>query len=97
MAKGYWVVRVDVIDPEQFKIYQAFVGPFLAEHDGRFLVRGGRHTVPEGTARQRTVVVEFPTYEAALKAYDSAEYQGGIEMRENAAVIDFVVVEGYEA
>jgi len=96
MAKGYWVVRVDVIDPEQFKTYQAFVGPFLAAHDGRFLVRGGRHTIPEGTARQRTVVVEFPSYEAALKAYDSAEYQGGIAMRENAAVLDFVVVEGYE-
>ncbi|HWV22194.1 MAG TPA: DUF1330 domain-containing protein [Devosia sp.] len=96
MAKGYWVVRVDVIDPEQFKTYQAFVGPFLAEHDGRFLVRDGRHAVPEGTARQRTVVVEFPSYEAALRAYDSAEYQGGIAMRENAAVLDFVVVEGYE-
>lgn len=46
MAKGYWVVRVDVTDPEQFKIYQAFVGPFLAEHDGRFLVRGGATPFP---------------------------------------------------
>ena len=96
MAKGYWVVRVDVTDPEQFKLYQAFVGPFLDAHDGRFLVRGGRHAVPEGTARQRTVVVEFPSYEAALRAYDSAEYQGGIDMRQDAAVVDFVVVEGYE-
>lgn len=96
MAKGYWVVRVDVIDPEQFKIYQAFVGPFLAEHDGRFLVRGGRHTIPEGTSRQRTVVVEFPSYEAALSAYDSAQYQGGIELRRDAGVLDFVIVEGYD-
>ena len=97
MAKGYWVVRVDVIDPEQYKTYQAFVGPFLATHGGRFLVRGGRHAVPEGSARQRTVVVEFPSYEAALKAYDSSEYQGGIALRRDAGMLDFVIVEGFEA
>lgn len=51
MAKGYWVARVDVTDPEQFKTYQAFIGPFLAANNGRFLVSGGRHTIPEGTAR----------------------------------------------
>ena len=97
MAKGYWVVRVDVIDPEQYKTYQAFVGPFLETHGGRFLVRGGRHAVPEGSARQRTVVVEFPSYEAALKAYDSSEYQGGIALRRDAGMLDFVIVEGFEA
>lgn len=97
MAKGYWVVRVDVIDPEQFKMYQAFVGPFLNAHEGRFLVRGGRNAVPEGMARQRTVVVEFPSYEAALTAYDSSEYQNGIALRRDAGVVDFVIVEGYDA
>ena len=96
MAKGYWVARVDVTDPEQFKTYQAFIGPFLAAHDGRFLVSGGRHTIPEGTGRQRDVVVEFPSYEAALSAYDSADYQDGVAMRENASVVDFVIVEGFE-
>ena len=96
MAKGYWVVRIDVIDPEQCKKYQAFVGPFLDAHDGRFLVRGGRHAVPEGMARQRTVVVEFPSYEAALTAYDSSEYQGGIALRRDAGMVDFVIVEGFE-
>lgn len=96
MAKGYWVVRVDVTDPEQFKQYSAFVGPFLDAHGGRFLVRGGRHAVPEGMARQRTVVVEFPSYEVALSAYDSAEYQAGIELRREAANLDFVIVEGYD-
>lgn len=97
MAKGYWVVRVDVTDPEQFKRYSAFVGPFLDANGGRFLVRGGQYTVPEGAARARTVVVEFPSYEAAQAAYDSADYQAGIELRRNAGIVDFVVVQGYDA
>jgi uncharacterized protein (DUF1330 family) len=96
MAKGYWVVRVDVIDPEQFKHYSAFVGPFVEAHGGTFLVRGGRYAVPEGMARERTVVVEFPSYEAALSAYDSAEYQSGIDLRRDAGAVDFVIVEGAE-
>jgi uncharacterized protein (DUF1330 family) len=96
MAKGYWVARVDVTDPEQFKTYSAFVGPFVAANAGRFLVRGGEHLVKEGEARARTVVVEFPSYDAALTAYESAEYQAGIELRRNAGIVDFVIVEGYE-
>ena len=96
MAKGYWVARVDVTDPEQFKTYSAFVGPFVAANNGRFLVRGGEQVLREGEARARTVVVEFPSFAAAQAAYDSAEYQAGIELRRNAGTIDFVVVAGYE-
>lgn len=96
MAKGYWVVRVDIIDPEQYKIYQAAVGPFLDSVGGRFIVRGGRNTVTEGTSRQRTVVVEFDSYEAALSAYDTAQYEGLAELRSKAGEIDFVIVEGVD-
>lgn len=96
MAKGYWVARVDVTDTEQFSKYSAFVGPFVAAHSGRFLVRGGDQTVREGEARARTVIVEFPSLEAAQAAYDSAEYQGGIELRRSAGIVDFVIVGGYD-
>ena len=41
MAKGYWVVHLDVDDPVAYRTYQAFVNPFLAANGGRFLVRGG--------------------------------------------------------
>jgi uncharacterized protein (DUF1330 family) len=96
VAKGYWVARVDVTDPEQFKQYSAFVGPFVAAHGGRYLVRGGTQLVTEGESRARTVVIEFASYQAARAAYDLDEYQAGIALRRDAGIVDFVIVEGYE-
>jgi uncharacterized protein (DUF1330 family) len=96
MAKGYWIARVDVTDPEQFKKYSAFVGPYVAANGGRFLVRGAPHDIREGEARARSVVIEFTSYAAAKAAYEAAEYQSGIELRRHASVVDLLIVEGYE-
>ena len=94
MAKGYWVVGVDVEDPEHYGIYQQFVRPFLAASGGRFVVRGGQQDVVEGNARKRTVVVEFPSYAEAVKVYHSEAYQTGMQYRLASSVADFVIVEG---
>ena len=63
---------------------------------GRFLVRGGRFEAVDGASRQRNVVIEFPTYEAALACWNSPEYQHAYKLRGNASVGDTVVVEGYD-
>ena len=63
----------------------------------RFLVRGGRSEVTEGHARSRTVVIEFPSYEAALACYRSPDYQAAKALREGKGEIDLVVIEGYDA
>jgi uncharacterized protein (DUF1330 family) len=97
MAKGYWIVNVDVTDPDQYAKYQAFVRPFLADNSGTFFVRGGRHEVVEGTSRSRQVVIEFPSYEQALAAYRSPEYQDGMKLRAAASAANFVIAEGLEA
>lgn len=94
MAKGYWVVNLEVTNPEPYKEYRAFVEPFLAAHAGRFIVRGGQAEVVEGTVLPRVVVVEFPSYEAALAAYHSPEYAEGKKTRLHAGVANFVIVEG---
>ena len=41
MAKGYWIVRVDITDMEQYKTYVAANAAPLAKYGARFLVRGG--------------------------------------------------------
>ncbi len=96
MAKGYWIVHGDVSDVEQYKKYQAANAAPLRAHGARFLVRGGASTLAEGKARSRHVVIEFPTYQAALDCWKSQAYQDAIALRKAVSDIDIVVIEGYE-
>jgi uncharacterized protein (DUF1330 family) len=94
-AKGYWIGHVDVTDAEGYKAYMAAdMAPF-GKFGGRFLVRGGTREVPEGKVRSRTVVLEFPSYEAALSCYRSPDYQAAKKLRDGKSEFDLVVVEGY--
>jgi uncharacterized protein (DUF1330 family) len=96
MAKGYWVARVDITDPERYKAYIAANAAPIGRHGGRFLVRAGRFENPEGTSRSRNVVIEFPSYQAALDCWNSPDYQEAIRLRQPVSTIDLVIVEGYE-
>lgn len=96
MAKGYWIAHVDVDDMETYKKYvTANAAPF-AEFGARFLVRGGQREVREGTARKRTVVIEFDSYETALACYESPAYQAAKDIRDPISTGDLVVIEGYD-
>ena len=96
MAKGYWVGHVTVTDPEAYKAYVAANAKAFSKYGARFLVRGGQYASVEGMARQRHVVIEFPSYEAALACYRSPEYQEALRLREPASEADIIVVEGYD-
>lgn len=96
MAKGYWIARVDVDDPEAYKAYVAANAAPLKRYGARFLVRAGTFENPEGASRQRNVVVEFPSYQAALDCWHSADYQTAVELRLPVSTVDMVVIEGYD-
>jgi uncharacterized protein (DUF1330 family) len=96
MPKGYWIVRVDVTDQEQYKQYIAANAEPLRKYGGRFLVRGGHFESMEGGSRARNAVIEFPTYEAALECWKSPGYQAAIKLRQSVCTIDLLVIEGYE-
>ncbi|MGO4907068.1 DUF1330 domain-containing protein [Pseudorhodobacter sp. W20_MBD10_FR17] len=96
MAKGYWMVQVEISDPKTYDDYRAVVAPPLALYGGRFLVRAGNQIVKEGTAKSRPVLVEFPSYQAAQDCYDSPEYQDVLKLRLASAQADFVIAEGWE-
>jgi uncharacterized protein (DUF1330 family) len=96
MAKGYWIARVDVADAEAYKAYVAANAPPIAKFGGRFLVRAGRFENPEGSSRSRNVVLEFPSYQAALDCYRSPEYEAAIRIRLPVSTVDMVVIEGYD-
>jgi uncharacterized protein (DUF1330 family) len=96
VAKGYWVVRVDVRDPEAYQKYVAANGPAFAKFGARFLVRAGRSETLEGSSRSRNVVIEFPSFEAALACWHSPEYQEVLKLRRDASTADLLVIEGYD-
>jgi uncharacterized protein (DUF1330 family) len=94
MAKGYWIARVDVRDPERYKDYVATAKPAFEKYGANFLVRGGAYEAMEGKARARNVVIEFPTIQAARDCYNSPEYQAAKAIRVTVADAEMVLVEG---
>jgi len=96
MAKGYWIARVDVADPEAYKAYVAAnARPFKA-YGARFLVRAGRFENPEGSSRTRNIVLEFPSYQAALDCWNSPDYQDAVKLRLPVSTVDIIIIEGYD-
>jgi uncharacterized protein (DUF1330 family) len=96
MAKGYWIARVDVADPEKYKAYIAANAEPFRKFGARFLVRSGRFENPEGSCRTRNVVIEFPSYQSAVDCWRSPEYQEAIKLRLPVSTIDLVIIEGYD-
>jgi uncharacterized protein (DUF1330 family) len=96
MRKGYRVAFVDVNDVEAYKAYINENAKAFKKYCARFLVRGGAYEAAEGKPRSRTVVIEFPTYQAALECYRSPEYAKAMELRRGKSVMDLSIVEGYE-
>ena len=92
---AYFIVDVDVKNPQAFEGYKQAAAASIAQYGGRYLVRGGKHEVVEGTWRPiRLVVLEFPTVEAAKRWYASDEYNKVKPIRLQHAVSDMVRVEG---
>jgi uncharacterized protein (DUF1330 family) len=96
MPKGYWIARVDVSDAEAYKAYATANGTAFAKFGARFVVRGGAYDAVEGKARARNVVIEFPTYEAALACWHSPEYRAAKALRDGHAEAEVIVIEGYD-
>jgi uncharacterized protein (DUF1330 family) len=96
MAKGYWIGRVDVTNPDAYQNYVRANAAAFAKFGARFLVRGGTFKAVEGGSRARNVVIEFPSYEAALACWDSPEYQTAKAERDGHAVAEILVIEGYD-
>ena len=94
MPKGYVISRVDITDPEAYARYAAAATQAIAAHGGRALARGGRSEALEGQARARNVVLEFDSYDAARAYFHSAEYQAARKLRQGAADMEMVLVEG---
>ena len=96
MAKGYWVGRIDVNNEEGYKPYAAANPAIFKKFGAKFVVRAGKFECPEGESRSRNVVIEFPSYADAVACYKSPEYQANIKVRKPHAIVDLLIIEGYD-
>lgn len=91
---GYVFMHADVSDPDGYEEFKSLAAAAIADHDGRYLVRGGAMQPLEGEWRSRVILVEFPTYAAALAFYDSDAYQKARQVRLRSSTASVVVMDG---
>ena len=97
MAKGYWVSCYRSIkSTDALAAYAKLAGPAIEAGGGKFLARGGRLEAFEAAVKERTVIVEFPSFEAALATRNGAAYQAALKALGDAAERDFRVTEGVD-
>ena len=94
MPKGYWVVRANIHNQDEYSKYVVKASETVSKFDGVFLIRGGDQTEKEMSGFDRTVVVEFCSYSRAKDCYESSEYQSALNHAKNSANRIFTVVEG---
>lgn len=93
--KAYVIVQETIKDQAVFDAYRKDVMATLAEFGGQFIVRGGNLTIVEGDwPHQRTVIIEFPSRDAAEGWYRSPAYQRVLPLRLKSSVGNLVIVDG---
>jgi uncharacterized protein (DUF1330 family) len=92
---AYVIAETDVLDPERYERYKAASPGAIAAGGGRFVARGGELVVLEGDWQpKRLVLLEFEDLDATRRWYDSPEYREARRVREGAADVRIVAVEG---
>ena len=89
------IASVTVTNPTQYEEYRKWSTLAMQAHGAEVCVRGGKVEVLEGDWNPgRTVILKFPSFDAARAFYDTPEYQKAKAAREGAAVMRMVCVEG---
>lgn len=92
---AYIYGNIDITDPVLYEEYRREVPTLIAAHGGRYLVRGGRVEVLEGTGvPHRQVILEFPDMDHLQSFYRSPEYQRLVAIRQRAATGTLFCIEG---
>ncbi|MFC8239084.1 DUF1330 domain-containing protein [Streptomyces sp. NPDC057284] len=97
MAKGYWVsVYRTIADPEKLAAYDKLAGPAVNAAGGRLLSRGSRVAAHDAGIAERTVLIEFDSFEQAVAARASAAYQEALAVLADGVERDFRIIEGLD-
>ena len=93
--KGYWIaIYEEINNQEKLKEYALRAKEAVTKFSGNFIVRGGKNIVNEGTNYPRTVVVEFPNLDTAIKCYNSKKYQEAYKILKKHVKRSHQIIEG---
>jgi uncharacterized protein (DUF1330 family) len=94
---AYVIVETEIFDADQYSQYQAASPDAVHGGGGRFVARGGELAVLEGDWHpSRLVILEFPDLETAKAWYASTKYEEAKRLREGAAKLHMVAVQGLD-
>ena len=93
---AYAVAELTIIDEDKLTDYIEKVPATVADHNGRYLARGGKIEVLDGSLGEHPVkvILEFPSMDAARTWYNSAAYQALLPNRLDATKTNFYLVDG---
>ena len=93
----YAIARITIQDRERYGQYEAGFMEIFERYEGRVLSVDEAPDLLEGSWDvTRTVLLEFPSTEAAKAWYESEEYQSIAQHRFDSSQGDVVLVQGLE-
>jgi uncharacterized protein (DUF1330 family) len=96
MTKAYVIAHLSLTNPDRFMSeYMSKVGAVVEAFGGKYLIRGGAISYQEGESiGDRTVVIEFPSRDAAHAWGSSEQYQAIIKARTENSTGPLIIIDG---
>ena len=92
---AYLIACYDLTDAAGYAPYPAAVAPTLEPFGGELIVADFASEAVEGQPRQVSVIVRFPSKDAARSWYHSPEYQSVLPLRAKHSVGETVFVDAW--
>ena len=92
---AYLIAQINVTNEDSYKEYLEKVTPTVEKYGGEYIIRAGKFkTVLGNWDYKRNVVIRFPSYDIALKWYDSDEYLPVRKIREDNSRGNVIIIDG---
>ena len=92
---AYLIAQINVTNKDSYKEYLSKVSTIVEKYGGEYIIRAGNFTTVLGEWKyKRNVVIKFPSYDIAMKWYNSKEYMPVRKIREDNSLGNVIIIEG---
>ena len=94
MSKGFWLVTTTVTNPAFAEYVEAFQ-PWILSVGGSVFAKDLESKTVEGKGGKLSIIIEFPSKQTAIDAYNSSEYQELSKLRwANSTDTNITIMDG---